>query len=974
MPPQVSPAHESARTCTPSTAEPPTFAARRGSFRQSLATLVVTLALAGVLSPARCLAAIDASASDPRPGERGLPPVSVIAPADVGASQIFSIAVSRQRLYVGTLSGLALYDGGQWELLEWPRALYAVHATADRVVAGGPDALVTLQRSDDGRHVLRSLLDRLPAEDRAIGDVRSIHSLGATFFVVTDRLLLRVDRDDVRVVERWRSDAARRGVASHGRLYVVSQAVVRGFTATGDVVDDDLTRYDLSRGAVAFVADHPIAGLIVGLDGRGVFAVRDGVWLPVGVGGGELLQHGLTDGLTLPDGSVAMASVAHGVLRLTPDLAFDGGLGRAEGLPSMQIDSLAADDEGGLWASGPATLARIELGASLTRIDDRLGLEGTVNGVARFAGRLHVLTSSGVYALDRDPRGTLRAHRLAGVATRAWSALDRGDHLLVATADGVYAVRGETATLVSGTARLWAYVLAPVAGDPARVYVGSRTGVTVLARSSGGWKAEREVAGAPRYVRTIVPRPGGVLYVGSTFDGIVKLSLGGPPPQVLGTGETTIRDVGGTIHVLSTDVPSLTILDERAGRLQPLAQPVSVPPGTVRFGFHPAGSLWLSGRGAVMAPAGGGLLRPVLERALSIQALTIEPDGVVWLGGSSGLWRFATGTAHVAPPRAPTLEHVLVNGRAVSLTGDDGGPPSLPPDLERLRIEFSPNTFASTAVTDFRLEPLDDAWIPARHGLAAEYTSLPEGAYRLRVRTSNGAEQAETSWSFAVQPPWYRMPWMYALEVVSGVLILLGVSHLRTRRLRRRSAALEQAVVEKTTALQDANRRLAELAWRDELTGLSNRRHFEDALAEEWARANRARAPIALVLVDIDHFKSLNDSLGHVAGDRALKAVAGVIEQCARRPGDVAARYGGDEFAVLLPGGRAAHVHALAEEIREAVEALNLPHPGHPLDHVTVSVGVTSVVPADTSGDTLVDAADRALYRAKAGGRNAVAA
>ena len=248
------------------------------------------------------------------------------------------------------------------------------------------------------------------------------------------------------------------------------------------------------------------------------------------------------------------------------------------------------------------------------------------------------------------------------------------------------------------------------------------------------------------------------------------------------------------------------------------------------------------------------------------------------------------------------------------------------------------------------------------------------GDYRLRVRTSNGAEQAESTWAFTVSPPWYRTSWAFAGEFVAGVLLLLGVSQLRTRHLQRRSAALEAAVVEQTAALQHANRRLAELAWRDELTGLSNRRHFEEALAEEWARAQRARTPLALVLVDIDHFKALNDTLGHTAGDRALQAVARVIEQCARRPGDVAARYGGDEFAVLLPGGRAAHVHALAEEIRAMVEALALPHPRHPLDHVTVSVGVTALVPADAADSALVDAADRALYRAKAGGRNAVAA
>jgi diguanylate cyclase (GGDEF)-like protein len=381
----------------------------------------------------------------------------------------------------------------------------------------------------------------------------------------------------------------------------------------------------------------------------------------------------------------------------------------------------------------------------------------------------------------------------------------------------------------------------------------------------------------------------------------------------------------------------------------------------------------MTGRGAVVDAAGVGP-RPVLDRSLTIQALHIEDDGVVWLGGSSGLWRLPYGARRAAPPPAPTLEHVFVNGRPIAKDGASGAVLRLPHGIERLRVQFSPNTFSSAVVTDFRLEPLDAQWNTSGRGQAAEYTSLPEGAYRLRIRSTHGAEQAETTWAFQVRPPWYRTAWAYAAEAMSGVTALLLLSHWRTRRLRRRSEELERAVIEQTAALQAANERLAALAWRDELTGLHNRRHFESVLAAEWAQARRASTPIALVLVDLDHFKRLNDSLGHVAGDRALRAVAAVIERCARGPGDVAARYGGDEFAVLLPGGRWERAHALAEEIREAVAALAAPHPGHPLGLMTVSVGVTAVPAPEGPEPTLVDAADRALYRAKAAGRNAVAA
>jgi diguanylate cyclase (GGDEF)-like protein len=317
---------------------------------------------------------------------------------------------------------------------------------------------------------------------------------------------------------------------------------------------------------------------------------------------------------------------------------------------------------------------------------------------------------------------------------------------------------------------------------------------------------------------------------------------------------------------------------------------------------------------------------------------------------------------------------VLVNGRAVAITTGDGTAPALPFGIERLRLEFSPNTFAAAAQTEFKLEPLDTAWSADRRGHSVEYTSLPEGEYRLRFRSSEGGSEADHVWAFTVRPPWHRTPLVYALQGAFVVVVALLVIGWRTQRLRRRSRELELAIVDQTDALQDAHSRLAEIASRDQLTGLYNRRHFETALAHEWVRAHRLRRAIALVMVDIDHFKALNDSLGHVAGDDALRAVASVIAQCARRAGDVAARFGGEEFVVLLPGAEDAYVRALAEEIRAAVEALDLQHPAVALLRVTVSVGVATVAAPATLEPTLVAAADRALYRAKAAGRNGVAA
>ncbi|PYQ01627.1 MAG: diguanylate cyclase, partial [Acidobacteria bacterium] len=165
--------------------------------------------------------------------------------------------------------------------------------------------------------------------------------------------------------------------------------------------------------------------------------------------------------------------------------------------------------------------------------------------------------------------------------------------------------------------------------------------------------------------------------------------------------------------------------------------------------------------------------------------------------------------------------------------------------------------------------------------------------------------------------------------------------------------------------------RIKDLAMRDGLTGLYNRRAFDDELRRAFGREDRQHGRLALVLLDIDHFKKLNDTFGHPAGDAVLRHTARVVEQHLRR-GDQAARFGGEEFAIILPGTSEAGTVRLAERVRDAVEKAQLVFDGARLS-VTVSLGA-AVWPADGKDEeSLIAAADRALYAAKQAGRNRAA-
>jgi len=175
--------------------------------------------------------------------------------------------------------------------------------------------------------------------------------------------------------------------------------------------------------------------------------------------------------------------------------------------------------------------------------------------------------------------------------------------------------------------------------------------------------------------------------------------------------------------------------------------------------------------------------------------------------------------------------------------------------------------------------------------------------------------------------------------------------------------------------LMETNRELERLTNVDGLTGLSNRRYFNEYMEAEWKRAARSKKPLSILMIDVDHFKQYNDTYGHIAGDDVLRKVAHALKQSCRRSTDLAARYGGEEFAIILPETNFAEIQRLGEKICQAVEALGLPHSASSAAKcVTISVGGASTVPEhDEAFPSLVDAADKALYQAKRAGRNRAA-
>ena len=226
---------------------------------------------------------------------------------------------------------------------------------------------------------------------------------------------------------------------------------------------------------------------------------------------------------------------------------------------------------------------------------------------------------------------------------------------------------------------------------------------------------------------------------------------------------------------------------------------------------------------------------------------------------------------------------------------------------------------------------------------------------------------------------------MLALRLLA-VVLLLWAGWRYSRRLQAELAeqvrlqnevtesknVLEATVQQRTLELQVANQQLELLSITDGLTGLANRRRFDAHWAEEWQRALRQSTPLAVIMLDVDHFKAYNDHYGHPQGDACLQRVGEILRACIRRAGELAARYGGEEFVVVLPGVTPLQAQEAANGILAAFRAAHLPHASSPVaDSVTVSLGVAAgSLNVGSHREQLLKAADLALYQAKNQGRN----
>ncbi|WP_057634979.1 ligand-binding sensor domain-containing diguanylate cyclase [Stenotrophomonas humi] len=896
-------------------------------------------------------------------------------------------------LYAASGEGVMLFRSGVWELLEasgeFP--VYSIMRARDgSIYVAGAGVFGQLQRRDDGTHRFVDLLPRLvnaglvraPVEVYSLGETsRGIHAVSAGALFV-------LEKDGSTTRQQLPAGARSRPLVAGDAVYfrVPGEGLYRVDNAAMALVDGTQSLAQLRVPAAWTYRD----GLL--------FAAADGFHFSDGKRLRKLVTeadaafrlHEPYSGIALADGGFAVGSFDGTIMRFSPDLRLLDSFAASAG----EMHDLVEDSEGAVWVSGENGIARLHWSLPWTRYDRLHGLRGRIFDSTWHDGRLWI-AGIGVWSAQPSAEGTPMFSQLQwpgrDLETFALEGTDAG--LLIGDRYGLAVLdRGHAQPRRLLDPMLGDSVsrLLPSAFNPGRVLAVSSSRIIVLGQRNGRWQVMAQwQTGA------------------NQIDGLYEVAA----------GEVWAGDFGGGVHRWRFDPESGRLLaEQRYG----VAQGVPDMPGQATHLFRSDGMLYAISGQQVRRLQEDRFVAAKLPVLAGLQALG-ELEGEDNAKGSFAwtsrqLWWRKPGAdafqlQQIGDSRVPGFMAVALHGdgqlRVVTrdsvLQLDPASaqsPMALPqarldrielqrPDQPSTLLPLSPQTVqmlpagAGLALRfgvqgmepevefRYRMPGYHDEWSPWAIGRELTYQRLPAGAYtfQLQARVLRGTPTEVMSYSLQVAPFWHQRGWVRAFFGLVALLFVVVVVRLRNRGLNAQNRLLEQKISDRTAELQHANSQLSALAVTDGLTGIANRHAMEKALPRAWQRCAERQEPLAVMMIDVDHFKQFNDTHGHHVGDLQLCRVAQTLAAQVTDSEELLARYGGEEFVLILPDCDEQMALARGERLRSAVEQVT----GAAGQRVTISVGVAVCVPvSDEDPMGLVRCADRALYHGKRDGRNRV--
>lgn len=752
----------------------------------------------------------------------------------------------------------------------------------------------------------------------------------------------------------------------------------------------------LSGHGVFAIAVGPDGAVWAGTDGGGVFRIGDS----------GTTRYGLKDGLTSekiralmidPDGSVWIGTEGGGLNRLTSNGV--ESLLVANGMPNDIVRAISRDREGTIWlGTNGGGLVALKL--------HKFALYTTRRGMSSDAVRVILQARDGAIWIGTDGGGVnvVRNGGISVIGTADGLPNDFARSLLEAR-DGtmwIGTVGGGLAWHRNGVTRrfdgpLPSDTILSLAETPdGALWVGTNRGLVEVRNHRVVRTIDSSTGLGDANVSALQVDSKGRVWAG-TASGLFIIHGNGietvPLEGALYRSIFCIRlEADGTAWLGSNG----GIARVRDGRVFQFQRTHGLPEEAVfQILQDESGSFWLTGNRGITRVSRADLERIAADGKGRAEATRFgRADGMYtdqcngasqpagWAAQDGTLW-FPTpwGAATISARHMPSnefpppvaIERIRIDGVPVE---HDGKALELDAGQHRIEVDYAAMSFIAPEGVRFRtrLEGLDPDWVDAGARRTEIYTNIGPGKYRFRVIASNNDgvwNEEGASFDVRVEPYFWQQPPFIAIAITGALLLIWGIVRLRVVQLVEHREQLENLVEQRTAELEEANRRLQHLSDTDPLTGAANRRRFDDALATEWKRAYRSEDELSILMVDVDHFKDFNDEHGHQSGDLCLKQIAFAIVASARRAGDIVARYGGDEFAAILPTTSKDAAEVIAESARDAVERLGFQCRSG--NQVTLSIGVATASPkAGGTEEQLLAAADAALYRAKKGGRNRI--
>lgn len=907
--------------------------------------------------------------------------------------QHFSIATDKAgRLFVGNSEGILRYDGTSWELIELPGKQIArdlIRADDNKIYVASYDTFGELVTDKDGKISFQELLtlSGLKGNKRHVGIVWEVFKTAEGIYFRAEESLFFISYDRKKTRSWPLSENVRSVFPQKNVLY----ARVDGLGFTKFVNGN----FELEPGGEAF-SKLALAGMID--KGSWRLLVSDNGFyradetglkrLPNNVGS-ELSNSQTYEVLAMEDGSFIVGTRLGELFRFGQDFSV---LERLK-LGSFAVAAMSVDNEGGLWVATEGDLIRLAMPSPWSFLDASQGVQGIVSDFEWHENALWIASTGGIARIIPMPDGTSRYEAKPWVEYEAYVFDSNDAGLLIGHRTGLLVLdKGSTTPrkLLDDQKEL-VHLFEKSRFDQNVIYALAHHSLLILEIIDGKWQIRKTIDLGDASVDSLVETGPGEIWFSNNYAGpqrwhfdtgtfeVLDKKVFGPADGLLLEKEAAqhVYRLDGKLHVVIAEKGYLYDGKKFSPEVAPpftlVSRPHELYVTETAMGAYAYTSreMWFRPKGQTQWQA----LRMALSSAAGYGVVRLNRDGVVRMSTWGGILQYNDKEKSTIPePLQLRFEYVTAlnpeKKSSINLPTESKLGNIEVPAGHNLKLRFSMVSLESGVEFRYRMLQLSSEW-SAWSDRDLFIRAQPPGDYvlELQAKTRSGRQAETISYRYTMLPHWYEILWVRFLMLlgVVAVICLLTYWFIRNRiaKYREDNIKLEKRISERTTELELLNQRLSELVIEDSLTGVANRRALEHGLQREWFRCLDQRRPLSALMIDVDHFKQFNDKHGHLEGDVLLREIAQTLKKEHDSKRELLARFGGEEFALLLPGVNLEDAVRRADHIRQIMIQQN--------KNVTVSIGVAGFVPSiQVEQSSLLRRADAALYRAKRAGRNRV--